>query len=465
MNVVEQHASPLSFSPAPGVIAISFILFAILSRNIMIRRASSSIVRSCQQGQGNTLHPSWRSARTQQLGGIPALSRLVRQSPTRDIHHVVRPVRHSGHLSSTNIRSSTASPINIPSTSQTNIQLYNVYEARSFSAAAAASNSTTDTTSKSDDKSQQSKDKGDGEKSKKKEDNSNIFLDNLGKIFLSTIAAVLVMLLRSTKSNNARSALREDIETSALLDPLEIDDLRLANSDFTIDVWEKIAAEIQSEFRSREVVTYPEFLTVVMRVMKDLKGEGFTIQFGHLVDRVVIAELERITNRGEDGSEEDQRMLLQNELPLSFLFAALSLALHSTVTDRVRVLYGSMLESGLDNNNNTSVVDEESTTVSGEQVSQMIQHLQNTCQLVSEAQIVETNSKVPYQTYRVGTGDDLTKRAREGFGGKKGSAGVTREKEGPVSLEEFHAILKSRTVCAWGECYVKKTGSTSTSDR
>lgn len=69
-------------------------------------------------------------------------------------------------------------------------------------------------------------------------------------------------------------------------------------------------------------------------------------------------------------------------------------------------------------------------TVLGEQVSQMIQHLQKTCQLVSEAQIVETNSKVPFQTYRVGTGDELAKRAREGYGGKKGSEGVTREKEG-----------------------------------
>ena len=65
----------------------------------------------------------------------------------------------------------------------------------------------------------------------------------------------------------------------------------------------------------------------------------------------------------------------------------------------------------------------------------------------------------------MGTGDELTKRPREGYGGKKGSVGVTAEKEGPVSLEEFHAILKSRTVCAWGECYVKKSSRTATSDR
>ena len=263
------------------------------------------------------------------------------------------------------------------------------------------------------------------------------------------------MLLRSTKSNNSRTYLREDIEATALLDPVEIDDLRVANSDFTIDIWNKIVDGIKTEFPNRDRVTYPEFLTVVMRVMREAKGEGFTIQLGHLVDRVVIAELERMGKEDENAAVggDEEALLQQIELPLPFLFAALSLSLNSTVSDRVRVLYESMLETPSQQN------------VSGEHVSKMIQYLQSTCQLVPEAQIVETNSKVPYQTFRVGTGDELTKRAREGHGGKKGSEGVTKEKEGPVSLEDFHAILKSRTVCAWGECYVKKTGRTSTSDR
>jgi len=252
------------------------------------------------------------------------------------------------------------------------------------------------------------------------------------------------MLLRSTKSNNSRSALREDIESASLLDPLEIDDLRLANVDFNMNVWNKIVGEIKREFPNRTELSYTEFLSVVMKVMKGMKGEGFTIQFGHLVDRVVVAELERIgKEKGEAvGSGEEVK------LPLPFLYAALSLALNSSVADRIQALYETMLED--DSNSND-------TTVLGDKVVQMVQHLQNTCQLVPEAQIVETNSKIPYQTFRVGTGAELTKRAREGFGGKKGSAGVTSEPEGPVSLEDFHAILKSRTVCAWGECYNKKS--------
>jgi len=280
------------------------------------------------------------------------------------------------------------------------------------------------------------------------------------------------MLLRSTKSNNARTALREDLEYNALLDPLEIDDLRLANEDFTIEVWDDIVKEMKSAFPNRTEVTYPEFLSVVMNVMRKAKGEGFTIQFGHLVDRVVIAELERMGKNGggvdsnnERSGEQEEARLLQAELPLTFLFAALSLALHSTVTGRVRALFETMVLEQTDNSLQQHQENEELLHVDADQVSQMIQHLQNTCQLVPEAQIVETNSKVPYQTFRVGTGDELTMRAREGFGGKKGSAGVTKDVDGPVSLEDFHAILKSRAVCAWGECYVKKIGRTSTSDR
>lgn len=303
------------------------------------------------------------------------------------------------------------------------------------------------------------------QKKSKKEDTSNLFLDNLGKIFLSSIGLILVMLLRSTKSNNSRTALRDDIEAAALLDPLEIEDLRLSNSEMTIEVWENVAEEVRRQFASRDKVTYPEFLSVVTKVMRDRKGGRFTIECGHLLDRVVIAELERRSQENENesangggGGEEDS--LLRKELPLPFLFAALSLALNSTVADRVRVLFESMLLGEMD-----TLSADETTTVPGEEVSRMIQHLQHTCQLVPGAQIVETNSKVPFQTYRVGTGDELTQRAREGHGGKKGSAGVTSDGEGPVSLEDFHAILKSGTVCAWGECYVKKAGKTATSDR
>lgn len=291
---------------------------------------------------------------------------------------------------------------------------------------------------------------------KEKKDDSNIFLDNLGKIFLSTIALVLLSLLRSTKGNNAKAALRDDIESAALLDPMEIDDLRAANEGvLSKSIWD----EIVKEFGQRGNVTYGEFISVVLGVLRRKHGEGATIQCGHLMDRVVIAELERRGRGvGENGSVA--------ELPISFLLTALSLALHSTVADRVNALYDVMVlaQDNTDGEllrNTTSSSDNEAEKeqqVSMQQVEEMIQHLQNTYQLVPDAQIVETNSNVPYQTYRVGDGAELTRRACEGFGKSVG------EEDG-VALQDFYAILKSRSVCAWGECYVKKTDVMSTSDR
>ncbi len=153
--------------------------------------------------------------------------------------------------------------------------------------------------------------------------------------------------------------------------------------------------------------------------------------------------------------------------------AALSLALHGTVSDRVRTLYESASIFNDDDNGGLgtdmdggegegSDASTSAATLSGGAASRMVQYLQRTCQI---AQIVETNSSVPYRTFCVGSGDELVERARGGYGGKKGSAGVTRKAEGHVTLEEFHAILRSRTVCAWGECYMNKTGEMAASDR
>jgi hypothetical protein len=290
----------------------------------------------------------------------------------------------------------------------------------------------------------------------KKKDDSNIFLDNLGKIFLSTIALVLLSLLRSNKSNNAKAALREDIESNALLDPLEISDLRDANSDFfTLEVWEAIVQEFgQNGHVDR--VTYGQFMNTVLTVLKRKVGEGATVQFGHLMDRVVVKELER-------RQQQQQKVEAGNdnvEVPLSFLLTALSLAMNSTIADRVKALYNVMVLSDKGN-----AIDDTSATeqkVSMQRVEEMVQHLQSTCQLVPDAQIVPTVSNIPYQMYRVGDGAELTKRACEGLGlvGEDGRGGAAA-----VDLEDWYAILKSRSVCAWGECYVKKADRLATSDR
>ena len=308
--------------------------------------------------------------------------------------------------------------------------------------ATSAAASQTNTDGKSDNTHQNS------DSSNKKKDDSNIFLDNLGKIFLSTIALVLLSLFRSNKGNNAKAALRTDIETAALLDPLEIEDLRLANDHLTKEVWN----EIVKEFFGRKSVTYGQFMNGVLNVLRRKYGEGATIECGHLMDRVVVKELERVAAQSKE--DEKEPSMNENELPVSFLFAALSLALHSTVADRVHALYDVMIMMQGDATGREVSISEQ--TVSMSEVEKMVQHLQNTCQLVPDAQIVPTMSNIPYQTYRVGDGAELTRLACKG---------LEKDNKDVVALDDFYAILKSRSVCAWGECYVKKTDRMATSDR
>lgn len=287
------------------------------------------------------------------------------------------------------------------------------------------------------------------DQSKNKKDDSNIFLDNLGKIFLSTIALVLLSLLRSNKGNNAKAALRDDIESTALLDPLEISDLRDANDFITKEVWDEIVQEFVT-CGIVDRVTYGQFMNTVLKVLRRKAGEGATVQYGHLMDRVVVKEMERIVeqNRVEGVMSGDV------ELPLSFLLTAFSLAMNSSVADRVQSLYDVMILSRGDNVDGSN----NEQTVPMHKVKEMVQHLQSTCQLVPDAQIVPTISNIPYQTYRVGDGAELTQRACEGLG-------MGNDEGKAVDLEDFYSVLKSRSVCAWGECYVLKTDKMATSDR
>lgn len=292
----------------------------------------------------------------------------------------------------------------------------------------------------------------------KKKDDSNIFLDNLGKIFLSTIALVLLSLLRSNKGNNAKAALREELESNALLDPLEISDLRDANDFFTIEIWNAIVQEFARDGTNfvDMNVTYGQFMKTVLTVLKQQVGEGATIQFGHLMDRVVIKELERRLKQQQQQIEAEDHEN-KKEVPLSFLLTALSLAMNSTVADRVEALYNVMVLSEEDDNTPAEI--EKRKKVTMQRVEEMVQHLQHTCQLVPDAQIVPTVSNIPYQMYRVGDGAELTRRACEGLGFIGEDRGVA------VDLDDWYAILKSRSVCAWGECYVKRTDRFATSDR
>eukprot|EP00566_Odontella_aurita_P014994 CAMPEP_0113549954 /NCGR_PEP_ID=MMETSP0015_2-20120614/13720_1 /TAXON_ID=2838 /ORGANISM="Odontella" /LENGTH=350 /DNA_ID=CAMNT_0000450721 /DNA_START=268 /DNA_END=1321 /DNA_ORIENTATION=- /assembly_acc=CAM_ASM_000160 len=293
------------------------------------------------------------------------------------------------------------------------------------------------------------------EKKEKGKDDSNIFLDNIGKIFLAAIGGVVLMLIRSSRGNANKTAARDRIESLSVLDPLEIDDLRVANSELTPTVWREIANEAHATFPSGRA-TYEEFVGVVRQVMMRLKGDAFTVQLGHFLDRVAIGVLENsdssVLGKGEDNPtlKTDGAYILKTEkaLPLSLLFTILLLCLNSNVKDRVKVLFEVM--------KHYSVEDAEGK-VSEEDVVRMVAYLQQTCQLVPDAQIVFSDVKYPVQQYRRGNPRELVAGANKTMV-EDGTKDSSDDNAGRYDEAEFHQLLRTKSVCAWGECYVKKRG-------
>lgn len=250
---------------------------------------------------------------------------------------------------------------------------------------------------------------------KKKKDDSNLFLDNLGKIFLAAIAGVIGMIIRSSQSTQNRNKIRDLVEQTSALDPVEIDELRLANSELSPEVFRNITRALVDR-HSEGTCSYNEFTLVTRTTMAHMKGGAFTIQLGHLIDRVVTQVLNKYGKSADD------------PLPLSLWLTTLSLALSSSVDARIQALF--------------EVMENLNSPVIFSQVEEMVGYLQDTCQLPPDTQIVPTETKYPTQKWARGTAEQLVPWD-----------GSTKD---VMDLDAFSSILRSKSVCAWGECYNKK---------
>jgi hypothetical protein len=207
------------------------------------------------------------------------------------------------------------------------------------------------------------------------------------------------------------------LEETAALDPLEIDDLRTANSELTPEVFRDIMKDLYVKFPNGRAC-YNDFVMCVRTTMKQMKGDSFTIEFGHLMDRVVMAALTKRSKTEQD------------EVELAFLLAALSLALDSSVKERIEILYEAMQQTETDGQ----------PTV--QDVLDMVGYLQDTCQLVPSSQVVKSDQKYPTQQYHQGSPSELIQ-----WDGKRSDT---------IDFDAFASILRSKSVCAWGECHNKR---------
>jgi hypothetical protein len=307
-----------------------------------------------------------------------------------------------------------------------------------------------------------SDDNGKSSNSNNKTKNSytgNVFLDYMGTIFLSAIGLVIAWLVRGYYNSKYRNLLRDHIENLAHLDPLEIDDLRTANSELTVHEFRSIqqhvvaaAAELLSknndsdttdgmESPARIILTYEQFVTLVRQAMVKLKGDAFTIQLGHLLDRVATAAMEK-----------QNQSITKDTMPIAFWFTVLTLAMNTTSSmERIQILFDLLkmqrtnadMDSTYKNNN---YIDGTEEFVTVDDVVTMVRYLQDTCQLAPDSQIVSTTQKYPLQEYMIGTPEILLDR-------QQFDADEKIHDRRSVDVHTFADIICSKSVCAWGECY------------
>lgn len=301
-----------------------------------------------------------------------------------------------------------------------------------------------------------------GGSSKKKPAESNLFLDNLGKIFLLGIGTVIVTLVRSSYNTSNRHLIRDRLEEIAAIDPKEIEEFREANSELTLDAMRQILSiYYQEEATSRDdsgvISSYDDFVIAIRKIMATRfpnHGEAFTIQTGHYLDRIVVAAL---GERGEGAPHVAEHKNTEDKVPVALFFAAMASAMNGSVSDRIRILHeilgmeeeslkqyqqqggmGMTMEGG--SNAKTTA-----NSVPLTRIRDMVGYLQETCQLPPDTQIVPTERKYPTQEWRRATPMDMVPDISEDG----------KEAGGEVDLVEFAAILRTKSVCAWGECYMK----------
>ena len=261
------------------------------------------------------------------------------------------------------------------------------------------------------------------DKNKKNESKPNLFLDNLGTIFLTVIGLIIASLVRSFYGSTRKNDLRKQLEEVSALDPLEVDDLRFANPFVSVPVFRALIADVREAFPDGQA-TYRDVVHVVRKALQS-KHAIPTIELGYLLDRVAL----QVSQEAGITTAETQSVTLWLVL--------LSLALNAPIPDRIRILYEIMETDNATGGGSSS-------TVTLLKVRDLVSYLQSTSQLVLDTQVLPTeNQAYPIQSYHRGTPDELVRWDAGGL-------------HDPIDIDALAEILRSKSVCAWGECYSKQ---------
>jgi hypothetical protein len=338
----------------------------------------------------------------------------------------------------------------------------------------------------------------------------------MGTIFLTVIGGIVAWLVRSYMNSQERLAVRNRLEACSAADPIELDDVRVANSNLVhlnartfsqamelvqsqLDVSSSSSSSDQTGCHMH--MTYPQFVTAVRTALYTIQTlqeqskltdtnaaaqVAVTVQLGHILDRIALSMLLKTPSKSSASAapeivKQPNQQWTTVALPLAQWWTLLSLAMDVPPRQRIPILLQAMLQSPPSSSSYpTAVADTEtgdkpleaSTAQTDDndaltypQVVELVSYLQASCQLAPDAQIVADPSRqYPLQRYTIGTPHQLVDLALATMATTSSSSSPSNTTPAPPLLKHdaglydcqaLEAILTSKSVCAWGECYRK----------
>eukprot|EP01039_Chlorochromonas_danica_P010654 gene10655-11814_t len=257
--------------------------------------------------------------------------------------------------------------------------------------------------------------------------------NNGGKLFLFAAGVVAGLIYRYYEGLQDRNRVEEQVERGSMLEPYEIQMLRLANG-YDLDQYKQmIQAMVKQGLSWDSSIGYDEVIHLVSDTIRQQDKSSSstttatTLKLGHLIDRVVYGKALK-------GSHESKVPVAHFPLSVAFTVGLLALPMESNVDNRLHGLFYA----------STSLTGREEMTRSD--LIEVIQSLVESDQIPSEKQIEETGEKYPIRRHRRRSPENMVKMYEEQI------LKATNAKES-WNETDFVACIASRYVCAWGACY------------
>ncbi|KDO25804.1 hypothetical protein SPRG_08747 [Saprolegnia parasitica CBS 223.65] len=237
-------------------------------------------------------------------------------------------------------------------------------------------------------------------------------------VFGAVILAIGGYIYRGSKNRKFFEAIQNEIADATPISPYEAFELRSQN-DITPDVFQKVHAQAKAFFPTNEA-SVRDFDLCLGSVLN-----GMQLKNLHHLERVLMS-----LPKNDNG-----------KCNLDTLMVAFSLAVKGDVNERLACLF--QLQAAT-----------KDATLSLEQIEAILEHILTTYQVPAEKRVVAVDDKAyPFQEYTVGSAHELLQAAVQAAIKDKSLPEVAPTQ---YTLDDFNLLLKSKSVCIWGECFSSK---------